>query len=74
MTSARVHEDAPRLEDMPTVLDSEQARAVLRIGRDKFNQLLASGRLRRLAYSRTTLIDSREIRRFLADETERGES
>lgn len=60
-----------RLEDMPTVLDSDQARAVLRCGEQKLRQLLQSGRLRRLAYAQAILIDSREIRRFLRQETER---
>lgn len=61
--------EAARLEDMPTVLDAVQARAVLRCGEKKLHLLLQSGRLRRLAYSQTILIDSREIRRFLREET-----
>jgi len=63
---------APRLEDLPSVLNEAETRAVLRIGERKLRDLLAAGRLRRLAYSgREILIDSREIRRFLRAETER---
>lgn len=60
-----------RLEDMPTVLDEAQARAVLRCGEKKLRALIQSGRLRRLAYAQAILIDAREIRRFLRAETER---
>ena len=63
--------EAARLEELPTVLDEAQARAVLRCGEKKLRQLLQSGRLRRLAYSQAILIDAREIRRFLRQETER---
>ena len=63
----------PRLEELPTVLDAEQARAVLRCGEKKLSELLSSGRLGRLGYSNTILIDSREIRRFLLQETRHGD-
>jgi hypothetical protein len=66
-------ERAPRLEELPSVLDASETRAVLRIGESKLRELLAAGRLQRLAYSATILIDSREIRRFLRDETGRDQ-
>lgn len=61
-----------RLEELPTVLDSAEAMSVLRIGKVRLGELVAAGRIRRLAYdSRQYLFDSREIRRFLRSETER---
>jgi len=60
-----------RLEDLPTVLDADEVANVLRISRERVCELVNSGRLRRLEYSkRAVLIWADELRRFLADESD----
>lgn len=67
---SRTRESSARLEDLPTVLDTEQICDVLRVGERTVRDLVNSGRLGRLAYSQgNILVDSRELRRFLRDET-----
>lgn len=67
---SRTRESSARLEDLPTVLDTEQICDVLRVGERTVRDLVNSGRLGRLAYSQgNILVDSRELRRFLHDET-----
>ena len=58
-----------RLEDLPSVLDVEQASDVLRVSVERVRELTKQGQLRRLRYTRQFLYDSREIRRFLRDQT-----
>jgi hypothetical protein len=59
-----------RLENLPTVLDSDEAMSVLRCGEKKLSLLVNTGRLRRLAYSSNPwLFDARELRDFLRRES-----
>lgn len=51
------------------MLDAEQLEAVLRCNRRKVYELVNTGRLGRLSYSRTLLVDAREVRRFLREQT-----
>lgn len=67
---SRTRTSSARLEDLPSVLDTEQLCDVLRVGANTIRDLVNSGRLGRLAYSQTAiLVDSREVRRFLRDQT-----
>lgn len=55
---------------LPTVLGVDDLSRALRVGDDTVRDLVAAGRLRRLAYSsRSILVACDEVWRFLRDET-----
>jgi hypothetical protein len=55
---------------LPTVLGVDDLSRALRVGDDTVRELVAAGRLRRLAYSsRSILVACEEVKRFLRDET-----
>ena len=58
------------LRTLPTVLNVLELCQALRIGEDAVRELVAAGRLRRLAYSQHSILVARdEVWRFLRDET-----
>lgn len=62
--------DRARLEEMPSVLDAEQVGAVLGVSRARVYDLVNAGLLGRLDYvPKAVLVDSREVRRFLREQT-----
>lgn len=73
------HIQPVNLNDLPSVLDVEQASNVLRVSVERVRDLTNQGKLRRLRYTRQFLYDAREILRFLSEQTaadgdDRGEA
>lgn len=61
---------AARIEDLPTVLTTEQVRAVTLLGENSLRDMVANGVLVPLAYSRSPhLFYRREVERFLEAQT-----
>lgn len=59
--------DPVRLEDMPSVLDTEESALVARVDPDTIRDLTRIGALKRLLYTRKHQYAKPEIERFLHD-------
>jgi excisionase family DNA binding protein len=57
------------MSDLPLILDTEEVAEALRISQQRVRELVASGALRRLRYTRVILVHRDELLRFLAEQT-----